>query len=72
MLCAFPHRQGCVKIENSALANVSLILLFVCNIHAAIMERKHLRVEKCDCEYLVRRLKNDVAATNCSAQRTSI
>lgn len=41
MLCAFPHRQSCVKTENSALARVNLILLYVWNIHTAI-EKKHL------------------------------
>lgn len=44
--CAFPHWKGCLKIENSRLARVNLILLLVWTIHTAIIEGKHLKVQK--------------------------
>lgn len=45
-MCAFPHWKGCLKIENSRLARVNLILLLVWTIHTAIIEGKHLKVQK--------------------------
>lgn len=61
--------------EDSALARVRLILLFVWNTHAAVIERKYLKGWKnVTMRYNIWQegLKMDVTSTNCSAQRASV
>lgn len=74
MLRAFRHREGHVKIENSTLAKANCIL-FVWTIHRVIIESKHLKAQKkvtVKCNVWQDNLRMEIAATDCTAQRTSM